>query len=154
MLRAAQAGPTPRGEDATMTRTTPTLPLGLEHKRQPLISGAAFRLRILRVGGAAAALVALALGIGTLGYRATEGWGWLDSALNAAMILTGMGPVDELHTQAGKLFAIAYALFSGVTFLSGIALILAPIAHRLLHAFHLEDEELAESGGSNAAGRH
>jgi len=137
-----------------MTRTSPTLPLGFEHKRQPLLSEAAFRLRMLRVGGAAAVLVMVALGVGTLGYRATEGWGWLDAALNAAMILTGMGPVDELHTPAGKVFAIAYALFSGVTFLSGIALILAPIAHRLLHAFHLEDEELAETGGSKAAGRH
>jgi hypothetical protein len=137
-----------------MKRTTPTLPLGFEHKRQPLLSGAAFRLRMLRVGGAAAALIALALGVGALGYRVTEGLAWLDAALNAAMILTGMGPVDELHTQAGKLFAIAYALFSGVTFLSGIALILAPIAHRLLHAFHLEEEELAERGGPDAAGRH
>ena len=95
---------------------------------------------MLRSGVAAGAIVVLALGIGACGYHQCENLGWLDATLNASMILTGMGPVDELHTQAGKLFAIAYSLFSGVVFLSVITLVVAPIAHRMLHAFHLDED--------------
>lgn len=101
---------------------------------------AAFQLRLLRTAGACLGLVAVSLLVGATGYRATEGLSWLDATLDAAMILTGMGQVSELHTAAGKVFAIGYALFSGVVFLSIVALTLAPIAHRLLHAFHLESE--------------
>src|SRR6185503_7980786 len=104
-----------------------------------------------RMGAAAGVLVSLALTVGTLGYRLTEGWSWLDSTLNATMILTGMGPANDLHTQTGKLFAIVYALFSGVMFLSVIALVLAPIAHRLLHSFHLDDEGPAPRDRSSTA---
>jgi hypothetical protein len=114
--------------------------LRLEHRSEPLLSDRLFFARLLRVGAAAACLILFGLLVGAVGYRTTEGWSWLDAALNAAMILTGMGPVDKLHTQAGKVFAIAYALFSGVVFFSAIGLVFAPVAHRLLHAFHLEDE--------------
>lgn len=100
---------------------------------------------MLRVMGLALLLVALALLVGASGYHAFEGMSWLDAALNAAMILTGMGPVDELRTTGGKLFAISYALFSGVVFLTVVALVLAPIAHRVLHHFHLEVDEGAEN---------
>jgi hypothetical protein len=81
------------------------------------------------------------LGIGVVGYRATEGMPWLDALLNASMILGGMGPVSELHTVAGKLFASAYALFSGVAFLATVGILVAPVAHRLFHHLHLEESD-------------
>jgi len=111
-----------------------------ERKSHALLSPRAFRRRMLRMAGLALALVVLALTVGAAGYRGFEGLSWLDATLNAAMILTGMGPVDPVRTTEGKLFAIAFALFSGVVFLTIVALILAPIGHRLLHHFHLEDD--------------
>ena len=111
-----------------------------ERKSHALLSPRAFRWRMLRMAGLALALVVLALTVGAAGYRGFEGLSWLDATLNAAMILTGMGPVDPVRTTHGKLFAIGFALFSGVVFLTIVALILAPIGHRLLHHFHLEDD--------------
>jgi hypothetical protein len=113
----------------------------LEHRTAPLLSPAAFRRRMVRAVLACAAIVGFALAIGAVGYHVTEHADWLDATLDAAMILTGMGPVERLHTDAGKVFAICYALFSGVVFLSTAGLLIAPIAHRLLHAFHLVDED-------------
>ena len=91
-----------------------------------------------RAGMLAGSLLGAALGIGVLGYHGFERMSWVDSLLNASMILTGMGPAAELHTVGGKLFASAYALFSGIVFLSSAAVILAPIVHRFLHRFHLD----------------
>jgi hypothetical protein len=68
----------------------------------------------------------------------TAGLGWIDSLLNAAMILTGMGPVDQLQTNEAKIFASLYALFSGVAFLTIVAILMAPLVHRFLHRFHIE----------------
>ena len=65
---------------------------------------------------------------------------WIDALLNASMILSGMGPVNELRTTGGKIFATCYAIFSGVAFLSIVAIFLAPAIHRFLHRFHLEAE--------------
>jgi hypothetical protein len=90
--------------------------------------------------------MALSLGLGVLGYHLTEGLSWLDSLLNASMILGGMGPVDVLHTPAGKLFASFYALFSGAVFLGMAGIVVAPIAHRLLHRLHLEEGVPSEGG--------
>ena len=81
------------------------------------------------------------LAIGTLGYHYFGNVGWVDGLLNAAMILTGMGPVDKMESTAGKLFATFYALYSGIAFLTMIAVIIAPIYHRFLHRFHLASEE-------------
>ena len=79
---------------------------------------------------------------GTIGYRVTgRELGWLDAFLNASMILTGMGPVDRMTSDAGKLFAAAYALYSGVAFLGVMGILVAPWAHRLLHRFHVEDPD-------------
>lgn len=88
--------------------------------------------------GIAAGAVAGSLAVGAAGYHALGGLGWLDALLNAAMILTGMGPVDRMESAAGKLFATAYALFSGVVFLSLVALLLVPLFRRGLHRFHLD----------------
>ena len=84
-------------------------------------------------------LLCIALSIGVVGYHAFAGLPWIDAVLNASMILTGMGPVAPMTTTASKLFASAYALFSGVVFLSAIGLVLAPLFHRILHMFHLDD---------------
>jgi len=86
-------------------------------------------------------IVMLALAAGTVGYHQIGGLAWVDALLNAAMILTGMGPVDPMKTDAAKLFATAYALFSGVVFLSAVGIVLAPVFHRVVHAFHIDDDE-------------
>lgn len=91
--------------------------------------------------GLAAALLGVALGAGAFGYHVTEGMPWIDAFLNAAMILSGMGPVEALRTDSGKLFATAYAIFSGVFFLAVAGLTLAPVLHRILHRFHLDQDE-------------
>lgn len=78
------------------------------------------------------------LALGVLGYHLLAGLSWLDALVNASMILTGMGPVDGIKTVAGKLFASFYALFSGVAFLTIVAVLLAPAVHRFLHRFHLD----------------
>ncbi|MFO1490794.1 MAG: hypothetical protein U1F87_07770 [Kiritimatiellia bacterium] len=111
-----------------------------EHHSQPLLNPRAFSLRLLRHFGAALLVIAPSLGVGVAGYHLTEGLGWLDSLLNASMILSGMGPVDVLKTPAGKAFASGYALFSGIVFMAVAGILLAPVTHRLLHRLHLEDE--------------
>ena len=89
-------------------------------------------------------VLAIALGLGIIGYHEFARLSWIDSILNASMILTGMGPVDRMTTDTSKLFASVYALFSGVVFLSSIGLLLAPIFHRILHKFHLDDMDISE----------
>ena len=84
------------------------------------------------------ALVAFALGIGMAGYHFIENLGWVDAFENAAMILSGMGPVATLQTDAGKIFAGCYALFSGLLLITVTGIVLAPVVHRALHKFHLE----------------
>jgi len=109
-----------------------------ERHHEPLISREAYLLRIARSGGLASAVVLAALFPGVSGYHWIEGLPWVDAILNAAMILGGMGPVAVLHTTAGKLFAAAYALFSGLMFVVVAGLLSAPVIHRFLHKFHLE----------------
>jgi hypothetical protein len=87
-------------------------------------------------------IVGLALFAGMMGYHTIARLGWVDSLLNASMILTGMGPVDPMKDDAAKLFASGYALFSGVVFLSAVGVLLSPILHRFLRAFHIEDDRL------------
>jgi hypothetical protein len=112
-----------------------------EHRTQPLLPRHLFLLRMLRHGLLALIIVLFSLGIGVVGYRATESMSWLDVLLDASMILGGMGPVSELHTVGGKLFASAYALFSGVAFLATVGILVALLAHRLFHHLHLEESD-------------
>lgn len=84
--------------------------------------------------------ISVALGIGVVGYHSIAGLPWIDALLNASMILGGMGPMDPLRTPGAKLFASAYALFSGLLFIGMAGLLLAPFAHRLMHHLHIEDE--------------
>jgi hypothetical protein len=87
-------------------------------------------------------IVGLALLAGVVGYHAIAHLSWIDSFLNASMILTGMGPVDPMKDDASKLFASGYALFSGVVFLSAVGVLLSPILHRILRSFHIDDDGL------------
>ena len=103
-------------------------------------------LRVLRSLALALGMLGVSLGLGIAGYHYCAGLDWLDALLNASMILTGMGPVNETRTVAGKLFASFYALFSGVVFITSVAVLLAPVVNRFLHKFHLEFESPEESG--------
>jgi hypothetical protein len=85
-------------------------------------------------------IVAVALMGGVLGYHSIAKLSWIDSLLNASMILTGMGPVDPMKDTASKLFASGYALFSGIVFLSAVGIVLSPVIHRIVHAFHVSDK--------------
>ncbi len=117
----------------------------LEHRQQPLLPRTKFILRLGRSVGLAALLLLASLAMGTAGYHSLAGLGWVDAFLNASMILTGMGPVSPLPTDAAKLFASVYALWSGVIFLAGTGVVIAPVFHRFMHRFHLEDENDRES---------
>jgi hypothetical protein len=122
-----------------------------EHQNDPLLPRRAFFQRQARYTVIALGLVAGSLAIGVLGYHAFEGLSWLDSLVNAAMLLGGMGPVNELHTTAGKLFAAFYALYSGLVFLVIAGVLFAPAFHRFLHHFHAEldsDEPNDDKHGS------
>jgi hypothetical protein len=116
-----------------------------EHKREKLLSWPRFARRMALSYLLAAGIVAFALAIGILGYHFIAGLSWLDALLNASMILTGMGPVDPMKDAPSKLFASAYALFSGVVFLSAVGIVLSPIFHRILHHFHLDEADEADS---------
>ena len=110
----------------------------LQPRHGPLLPREAFLRRVARSAALAGALIFGSLTVGVLGYHAFAGLAWIDALLNASMILTGMGPVDPVRSMGGKLFASAYALFSGVAFLTTVAVLLAPVFHRFLHRFHLE----------------
>ena len=112
----------------------------LEHHRKPLLSRREFLHCQLRYCFFSLLILFFSIGLGTAGYHYWGNLAWIDSFLNAAMILTGMGPVDHLDTNAGKLFAAFYALFSGISFLTFVAVLFAPIYHRFLHKFHLSIE--------------
>jgi hypothetical protein len=114
--------------------------LRFERRHEPLLPFRSFLYRLARTGLIAMLFILGSLGIGVLGYHWIGRLGWLDATLNAAMILTGMGPVDHLRSSAAKLFATGYALFSGVAFLTIVGLFMAPIAHRVLHRFHVAEE--------------
>jgi hypothetical protein len=112
-----------------------------EHRKQPLLTPREFLIRQLIYLLIALGIIAGSLAMGILGYHFFENLPWIDSLVNAAMLLGGMGPVNELHTNAGKLFASFYALYSGIVFLVSVGVILAPLYHRFLHRFHLETED-------------
>ena len=118
-----------------------------ERHHEPLLSTRRFVRRLAIHGLAALAVVIFALGIGILGYHLTEGLSFLDSLLNASMLLGGMGPVNPIHTDAGKLFASFYALFSGMIFLVTAGILFTPVAHRILHWMHLEESDRDGDGG-------
>ena len=112
-----------------------------EHHTKPLLPVKQYYSRLFGNIFWGFIILICSLTIGILGYHFTDGLGWLDSLLNASMILTGMGPVDPMTTVSAKIFASFYAIFSGVVFLTTIAFILAPAAHRFLHKLHLDERK-------------
>jgi hypothetical protein len=111
-----------------------------ESKSDPILPVHRFWRRILNHLLVAFGVIFFCLGIGIAGYALFEKMSFVDALLNASMILGGMGPVGELKTVGGKLFASFYALFSGVVFIAAAGIIFAPFLHRMMHAFHLDDE--------------
>jgi hypothetical protein len=110
-----------------------------ERRHHPLAPLPVFRRRLLRSTMLAGGILCGSLAIGIVGYHWLGGLAWLDALVNASMILGGMGPVDPITRPAGKWFASAYALYSGVALLGSVGIIAAPAVHRLLHAFHIEE---------------
>jgi hypothetical protein len=109
-----------------------------EHRSEPLLPRGAFFRRLAGSAGLGAGLIAASLFIGMLGYHVFERLSWIDSFLNASMLLGGMGPVETPQTYGGKLFAGTYALYCGLAVIAVAAIIFAPVVHRILHSFHLE----------------
>ncbi|HEY0980562.1 hypothetical protein [Schlesneria sp.] len=111
-----------------------------ENRSDALASRWVFLRRVLLSASLALAVTAFSLLVGAIGYHYFGELDWVDALLNAAIILTGMGPVDPLSTVSGKLFATGYCLFSGIIFLTLLAILLTPIYHRFLHSFHLAED--------------
>jgi len=111
-----------------------------EHHQQPLLSKSAFFIRMLRCAMVTLALLILTLLIGIIFFHSTEHFSWIDSFLNSALIMTGLGLVNILNTCSGKLFTAFYALFSALAFYTILAIILTPLLHRMLHHLHLDIE--------------
>jgi hypothetical protein len=114
-----------------------------EHRLSPLLPLPAFRARLAKMASLGFALIAASLAGGMLGYHYIAGQTWPDSFLNAAMILSGMGPIGELNSTAAKIFAGSYALYSGLALILIAGIILSPVVHRFLHKFHLESGKKA-----------
>ncbi len=112
-----------------------------ETPRQPLLPRRKFYRRLARNASVGFVLICLSLAIGMVGYHTLAGLPWIDAFLNAAMIASGMGPVDVLRSQGAKIFAGLYAIFSGIALISSVAVVFAPLVHRMLHKFHLEESK-------------
>jgi hypothetical protein len=113
----------------------------LEHHKKPLLPRKQFIRRQVRYAGFASIILLFSVGTGTAGYHTFGKLPWIDAFLNACMILAGMGPVDHLETSPGKLFAAFYALFSGISFITFVGVLFAPVYHRFLHKLHLNIEK-------------
>lgn len=111
-----------------------------EHHTVPPLSRPEFFRRMLLHFAVATSLIAGSLGMGMAGYHVFEHLSWLDSFVNASMLLGGMGPVNTLQTRGGRIFAGCYALYSGLVFLVAVAILLAPVFHRIMHKLHWEEE--------------
>ncbi len=130
------------GEGVTPGRVRTSDPAAESPARKKTPRRQKFYQRFMMALGLSSGLISVSLGIGILGYHAIAGFNWVDSLLNAAMILTGMGPVGALNSDAAKVFASAYALFSGLVFITATGILLTPIFHRVLHRFHIEEKDL------------
>jgi hypothetical protein len=120
-----------------------------EHKSQQLLPRNRYLWRLIGHASAAFSVMLCSLAVGILGYHFLGGLSWIDSLLNASMILGGMGPINELHTTAVKIFASFYALFSGIVFLVIAGILIAPFIHRLLHQLHLEEGDNPPTDGGS-----
>jgi len=120
-----------------------------EHKSQQLLPRNLYLRRLIGHASVAISIMFCSLAVGILGYHFFGGLLWIDSLLNASMILGGMGPIDGLQTTAAKIFASFYALFSGIVFLVIAGILIAPFVHRLLHRLHLEESDNPPTDGGS-----
>jgi len=111
-----------------------------ERRHEPLAPWNRFRRRLLGHFGIVVVVIGGSLGIGMAGYRYFQSMDWIDAFLNAAMLLGGMGPIETKFTWGGKLFAGLYALYAGLVVLVAAGILMAPVFHRFVHWFHLEEE--------------
>jgi hypothetical protein len=118
-----------------------------EHRKERVLSFPLFLRRLAICLGVAGGLVSFGAAIGVLGYHYLAHFTWIDALLNACMILTGMGPVGQLPNDTAKVFASLYALFSGLVFISVVAVMISPIMHRILHKFHIAEEDFEQRDG-------
>lgn len=116
--------------------------LSYERHHEKLAPRSVFLKRLLAAEAFALALIATALIIGIAGYHFIAGFEWLDSLLEASMILGGMGPIKELPSDGAKFFASIYALFSGLIFIGVMGIVLSPVVHRVMHKFHVDDKDV------------
>jgi hypothetical protein len=115
--------------------------MSFEHKKKTLQPYPEFMRRLLRYFMIAFMLILFSVAIGCLGYHYLGNLNWIDAFHNACMILTGMGPVAEMQSNTAKFFSSFYALYSGIAFLSTIVIFFAPVIHRIMHVFHIEEND-------------
>ena len=116
--------------------------LKFERRHEQVAPVSIFVKRLVGSIAMALGLIAFVLCLGIGGYHFIAGYNWVDSLLEASMILGGMGPVKELPTDAAKILASAYALFSGLIFIAVMGLVLSPVVHRVLHKFHVDEKDV------------
>ncbi len=116
--------------------------LSYERRHDQLAPRSIFVKRIIASLAVALCLIMVALFIGICGYHFLAGFGWIDSLLEASMILGGMGPVKELPNDTAKIFASIYALFSGLILIALMGIILSPVVHRIMHKFHVDEKDV------------
>ena len=127
---------------AKQSRESRTSWLSYEHRNDQLAPRSVFIKRVIAALAVALALILVALTIGISGYHFIAGFNWVDSLLEASMILGGMGPIKELPSDSAKVFASIYALFSGIIFIGVMGIILAPVVHRIMHKFHVDEKDV------------
>lgn len=120
-------------------RIIPFCTMSFENRREKVIPLKHFVFRLGRYGIFAFGLIVFSVLLGTFGYHYIAQLNWMDSFHMSCMILTGMGPVNEITTTSGKVFSSLYALYSGIAFLSILAVFFSPLVHRLLHILHVEN---------------
>lgn len=141
MARKAQTKPASAASQPKEASARRRALFSFEHIRQPLATRRVFIARMAWSVVVWLGIMLFGLSVGVAGYAFIEGMGFVDAYLNAAMILSGMGPVGELHSTAGKLFAGSYAIFSGLIIVLATGVVLAPIIHHVLHAFHVDTDD-------------
>jgi len=112
-----------------------------EHRTAPLLPWRAFVRRMLKHAGYVGEFALMSIVVGMVGFHFLAGQAWIDAFLNTAMLLGGMGPVGEIESNSGKLFAGLFALYAGLAFIAAFAVLTAPVLHRLIHKFHMEPED-------------
>ena len=127
---------------AKHSRKSKTSWLSYEHRHDEVAPRSVFIKRVIAALAVALALILVALMIGIAGYHSIAAFNWVDSLLEASMILGGMGPIKELPSDTAKVFASIYALFSGIIFIGVMGIILSPVVHRIMHKFHVDEKDV------------